>query len=292
MKKEFREFFLRATAVLSGSKRDQEVPYPTTTTVNGQSKGNRFLDGHYPTNGVFAKLFESITFKLNSEDAATSSQQGLVRLANDTQADGYDSSLDSKGFVPVVQPHQITKHYGSAAGLTETINGKTVKVLYDGGIVLSNTDSNVDTSEFAPGSYATVFNTVFGFSGLPTNGSRIKFKFRIKVANGTDTSNQFRMLFITSTVSNNVFEKTADGTANDNTYVIEGEIIRIDSTNIRIVYQGIFYQLGALVSGFEGILDTTTGDLATNTVELRLQFNGAAVPNWTLSQYELVRFVK
>ena len=84
--KEFREFFLRNTPVTGGLKPDKQVPYPTTYTVSTPSGGsvnvyNRFKKGNYPSEDVFAKLFESITFKLNKEDTRTASIQGLSKLA-------------------------------------------------------------------------------------------------------------------------------------------------------------------------------------------------------------------
>ena len=87
--KEFREFFLRNAKVLTGTKKDQEINFATqyTAVLDGVSKTvyNRFLKNNYPSEDVFKKLFESITFKLNTEDTATSSQQGLVEIATDNE---------------------------------------------------------------------------------------------------------------------------------------------------------------------------------------------------------------
>ena len=58
--KEFREFFLRATKVTSGSRPDKEIPFPVQYTVNGSNRYNRFLKDHAPSEKVFKKLFESI----------------------------------------------------------------------------------------------------------------------------------------------------------------------------------------------------------------------------------------
>ena len=84
--KEFREFFLRATAINTGSKRDQETGFPTTVLINGVQKKNRFLTGHYPSEDVYTKLFESLAFKLNPEDTATTAIQGLLKQATDAEA--------------------------------------------------------------------------------------------------------------------------------------------------------------------------------------------------------------
>ncbi len=82
---EFREFYLRAVSVPAGTKKDQETNYITqyqVTDVNGNEimAFNRFLKDHFPSEDVFKKFLESITFKLNPEDKATDDQQGLVRL--------------------------------------------------------------------------------------------------------------------------------------------------------------------------------------------------------------------
>jgi len=89
--KEFREFFLRDNVVPSGSKPDQQPNYPvtyTTTNLLGQviTAYNRFLINNYPTADVFSKLFNSITFKLNPEDTATTSIQGIVKIPTDADA--------------------------------------------------------------------------------------------------------------------------------------------------------------------------------------------------------------
>lgn len=84
--KEVREFFLRHTKVLTGVKRDREQPYPlqyTTTNALGElvTAYNRFLAGDIPSEDTFKKFLESITFKLNPEDTAKTTEQGLVMTA-------------------------------------------------------------------------------------------------------------------------------------------------------------------------------------------------------------------
>lgn len=85
IQKEYREFFLRATKVVTGSKADKETNFPTqymvTDLAGNQIMGfNRFLKTHFPSEDVFKKLFESLTFKLNPEDTASQDTQGLVRI--------------------------------------------------------------------------------------------------------------------------------------------------------------------------------------------------------------------
>jgi hypothetical protein len=86
IQKEFREFFLRNVAVNAGTKKDQQANYPTRVQVvdcsgNITKEYNRFLKDHFPSEDVFKKLFESLTFKLNPEDVATTDATGLVRIA-------------------------------------------------------------------------------------------------------------------------------------------------------------------------------------------------------------------
>lgn len=103
--KEFREFFLRNIKVITGSKKDQENNFPTKYIVKGKSVFNRFLKGHYPSESVFQKLFESLTFKLNQEDTATENIQGLVKRTVDQDAINRVSRLS--GFTTIIEPHQL-----------------------------------------------------------------------------------------------------------------------------------------------------------------------------------------
>lgn len=104
--KEFREFFVRNTKVSTGTKPDQESNYPVTYVVNGVTKFNRFLKDHFPTKGIYEKLFESITFKLNKEDTAKTTEQGLAKIASDANAISGTSNA-SNDYTAVVVPHQL-----------------------------------------------------------------------------------------------------------------------------------------------------------------------------------------
>lgn len=104
--KEFREFFLRTNQVVTGNKKDQQVNYPINSLIGSIRKGNRFLKGHFPTEDVFKKLFESIAFKKNVEDTADSTNQGLVRLATDTEAKNRTIKLAGT-FTTVTSPEQL-----------------------------------------------------------------------------------------------------------------------------------------------------------------------------------------
>lgn len=104
--KEYREFFLRETQVTGGSKPDQENGFPTKYLVKGVSVFNRFLAKHFPSEKVMKKFLESIAFKLNPEDTATTSTQGLVKKSSDSQAEARTLN-PSANITLSVAPHQL-----------------------------------------------------------------------------------------------------------------------------------------------------------------------------------------
>lgn len=104
--KEFREFFLRHIKVTSGTKPDQEVNFPTQYYIGTTLVYNRFLKNDYPSESIFKKLYESLTFKLNKEDTAKLSEQGLVKIATDAQAKARSSNATSD-YTAAVVPHQL-----------------------------------------------------------------------------------------------------------------------------------------------------------------------------------------
>lgn len=79
----------------------------TPTAPSSTIPGHRFLNKDQPKQKDFEELFGSIGFLGEKDDAATTTEQGFVRLATDQQVIDRNSLPDSSGFVPVVQPHQI-----------------------------------------------------------------------------------------------------------------------------------------------------------------------------------------
>ncbi len=155
--KEYREFFLRHVVVTSGTKPDQEASFPTSYYIGSTLVYNRFLKNDFPTEKVYKKLYESITFKLNKEDTAQLTQQGLVKIATDANA--RDRVSNAAGdFVAVVLPHQLPElisllvfgqdsvtSTGNALGITintvsRTIGGKLRKV-YQVGVAIGTESS-------------------------------------------------------------------------------------------------------------------------------------------------------
>jgi len=137
--KEFKEFFLRDVKTTTGSKPDQEVGFPVTYVVDGVQRNNRFLKNHVPSEAVYKKLFESITFKLNVEDTASTTIQGLVKVATDQNA--FDRASEALGAMrSVIEPHQLTdvkNQVITAQTITGdiTINNPTVINISDADIV-------------------------------------------------------------------------------------------------------------------------------------------------------------
>lgn len=105
--KEFREFFLRNVQVNTGSKSDQESNYPIKYQIGSSQVFNRFIKGNYPSEDVFSKLFNSIVFKLNIEDIATQTVQGLVSIATTNEIIN-KTDIDANGYQLVIKPSQLS----------------------------------------------------------------------------------------------------------------------------------------------------------------------------------------
>lgn len=120
--KEVREFFLRHTKVLTGVKRDREQPYPLqyiTTNALGELviAYNRFLAGDIPSDDTFKKFLESITFKLNAEDTATETEQGLVSIATNSECIA-GTQTDANSYQLAVSPRDYKVLYDLVSDLT------------------------------------------------------------------------------------------------------------------------------------------------------------------------------
>lgn len=118
--KEYREFFLRNTKVLKGNKKDQESNFPVDYLVRGIKKFNRFLRGNVPSEDIVSKLFESITFKLNQEDTANTSIQGLVMKATDGDSESRALNPNTE-YTKSVTTHQLPEIVLSTDGSDSVI---------------------------------------------------------------------------------------------------------------------------------------------------------------------------
>lgn len=131
--KEYKQFFLRNIQVNSGANPDQESGYPLQYVITGKgSVYNRLLQGNYPSEGVFRKLIESLPFKLNTEDTASLTEQGLVRIATDGESIARLSNSVGT-FTNVVKPHQLPDVVLDVDGY-DTVVGTPVE---EGGLKLS-----------------------------------------------------------------------------------------------------------------------------------------------------------
>lgn len=128
---EHKNFFIRDTQVNTGTTPDKEVGFPVEYLVKGVKKFNRFLQGHVPSENVFKKLFNSIPFKLDKADTASSTVQGLVKKATDAQSITRLANPNTD-FTIAVAPHQLPQIV-----LATDVNDTVISDSTDNGIKLS-----------------------------------------------------------------------------------------------------------------------------------------------------------
>lgn len=184
--KEKRAFFLRNIQVSTGSDADKESGFPVSYFVKGIKKFNRFLKDNVPSESVFKKLFESIGFKLNKEDTATTSQQGFVKIASDANTISRTSNA-TNDFTAAVVPHQLPEVISALtindtedsftivdniriASVTRSIGGNSRRVY-----MINNAVSFI--SKFLRQNFAIRTNTVLS---LITGSGGQQFSFPIK----------------------------------------------------------------------------------------------------------------
>lgn len=186
--KEFREFFLRNVQVNTGTKKDQETNFPTNYVVGTSNVFNRFLKSHFPSENVFKKLFESITFKLNPEDKATFEAQGLVRRATDAEA--LNRNPVSGTFQNVVSPEQLTEvkadivnEVGGYTKLSETSNVDITVEVYQKTYNTSRTRKEFNIKKTTPileaGESLVSLGTPFLTVGVRRASAPIKTEFEV-----------------------------------------------------------------------------------------------------------------
>lgn len=142
--KEYREFYLRNQQVNSGNKADKELGFSVDYIIQNKSVYNRFLKGNYPSEEVFKKLLESLTFKLNIEDTAKETEQGLVKLSTQAQFDS-SSNEDSEGYSLQATTKQIKAYADSIipVGLISMWSG-TIAAIPVGWLLCDGTNSTPD----------------------------------------------------------------------------------------------------------------------------------------------------
>ena len=129
--------------------RKNRVYFTTATTTK-----DRFKTNDKPIQSNFSHLFNSVAFINESDDTATTSAQGLVKLSDDTSAYSADSTADSDNFALVVRPHQLPIVAASTGISVASANNSTGRT---GGTGARYTVSN--TMTVTGGSFITVTQT-------------------------------------------------------------------------------------------------------------------------------------
>lgn len=164
--KEYREFFIRTINVNSGSKKDMELGFPTTTTKvdccgNIKTVGNRLLREHIATDDVIKKFLETIGFKLNIEDTSTLTEQGFVLKASDNDSASF-LYVPPTSFTKAVLPHQLPEIEAST-GITVTV------VYYDVTLDDGTTYSTLSAANASNNNYRPIYQ--ISLSGTSTGGN-------------------------------------------------------------------------------------------------------------------------
>lgn len=197
--KEFREFFLRNTQVLTGSKPDKEINYPLQyfANINGSliQVYNRFLKDNIPSEDVFSKFLNSLTFKLNPEDTATETEQGLVSAATLNEVIA-GTDLDSKSFALYVKPSYL-KSILSRIITLDTANYRHIGSS-SGTIIYTGTIPALTMSSGSIKSYAKLeFLFTFDLATIAPSNRNITIDFntlfQIKIYNNLVTANKYKL---------------------------------------------------------------------------------------------------
>lgn len=69
--------------------------------------GVRFRKYDKPTQATYQQLFDSVAFMKESADSATTLQQGLGKIAQDSDAINRNSTPDADAFTKIVKPHML-----------------------------------------------------------------------------------------------------------------------------------------------------------------------------------------
>lgn len=110
----------------------------STTTPNGEIVvGDRFRAGHEPTQETMFRALNSIAFISEKSDAASESQQGLVKTVNGTSAKNGTSPDDGFTYVATIenlpQIREVVQEIGSLTGvlISAQESGNPTRNIYD-----------------------------------------------------------------------------------------------------------------------------------------------------------------
>lgn len=314
--KEYREFFLRATQVSSGSKADQELGFPAQYQVfdcNGNpiTAFNRFLKSHVPSEDVFKKLFESLTFKLNTEDTATVDNHGLVKIAiGDNIVNRVDVEND---FTTIVVPSELPTVVGDnvtaqiisvATGLPVTSIPVGDRGLYhiqytvQPNISLTTAKTNFD-SQNADGFEYLVYDTnqaslssfTIPADTLNTDGDCINFVTHIdNITQSWFSARGFSIYTGAVGAEVALFNDIADGVGTDPNITgashhthVEGNFYRIDAATGKFIVKTTYYTRPNSGTGFSLHKSPSSTDVSYSTQAVVFRQFDVAI-DWTADQ--------
>lgn len=262
--KEFREFFLRASQVNSGAKADQETGFPVSylVTIAGVAtlKFNRFLKNHFPSENVNKKLLESITFKLNPEDTAGVSIQGLSKIATDaevkanttfaTYGDSFRRSVQPSQVPTIIEAINVATLTSPFTGIaTDSFPTDVVDVEVDGTVATRN-NYKVKTSSNLNAFFSNLLTIVYAY----INSWTISFGADHATAIGVITTAATAGVGKQITLVNETWKLTGGATAMANTQPAPsfetgwGAAVLGDTLQLRKTYDGKLAIRGAIVA--------------------------------------------
>lgn len=264
--KEFMEFFVRNTKVSVGTKADQEVNFPVQYQVNGNLEYNRFLKNHVPSENVFKKLFVSVPFFLNNESTATTTTQGLVKVATDQKAFDRESEADGN-MRSTVEPHQLSEVKNQVI-TTQTITGD----INIGNPIVTNI-SDTDIIKFVIGATIT--------------GAGIQTGSVVSAIDYTANEIELSLNCTANTVGVTLTQQSSDTSFNNITFrgLTIGSFKRTIGTNFRKLYYTALAFQHSLVIDKETQRLQLAGDVNVPGNNFYYGTNGAGVKGWQNGAY-------
>lgn len=138
--------------------------------------GVRFRKYDKPTQATYQQLFDSVAFMKESSDSATTTQQGLGKIAQDTDAINRNSTPDADAFTKILKPHMLPNVLanpstpGTGIAVTTANNatgrtGGTGKDFYiQNTMGITSSSPEIVVTQPAPGEDAVIS---FNSTGLP-----------------------------------------------------------------------------------------------------------------------------
>ena len=145
-----------------------------------------------PTEGTFKKLFQSIGFITEADDTSTTTKQGFVKLALDTDITSRDSTPDTDNMSKVVRPHQIpivdVKGGNNALSLNKVTDG-TGRTGGDGDTyIIENTMAITSDSDVITVTQVAGENAVLDIDDIEFSNAVLSSTAYITLNNKVDTN--------------------------------------------------------------------------------------------------------